>query len=323
MNILSGQQLSDFSEHGYLVVRNLLDPARDLDPVIAEYEHVLDRVGAGLRDRGEVKSDYAGLPFGERLIRLSLESGRVLKQHFDFSLPQRGIREDTPMWVGPAVFAMLRNQRLLDAVEDLIGPEIFSNPVQHVRFKLPEGRAVRDAQGRLLDGATDWHQDNGVVLPEADETDMLTVWFPLWDAPVESGCLQVIAGSHRRGLRDHCPADTGAHIPTRTLAVDAATPVPMRRGDVLFLHRLTCHAALPNRSAGVRWSFDLRYNPIGQATGRGMFPGFVARSRSHPESELRDARRWADLWHEARRKLASGPAQPAFNRWSASSETCA
>ena len=28
-------------------------------------------------------------------------------------------------------------------------------------------------------GATSWHQDNDVVRPEADETNMLTVWFPL------------------------------------------------------------------------------------------------------------------------------------------------
>ena len=45
---------------------------------------------------------------------------------------------DTPFWTGPAVFALLRNQAILDAVESLIGPEIYANPVQHVRIKPPE-----------------------------------------------------------------------------------------------------------------------------------------------------------------------------------------
>ena len=82
-------------------------------------------------------------------------------------------------------------------MEEVIGPEIYSNPIQHGRLKLPESRAIRDAEGNILQGATPWHQDNGVTQPEADETDMITVWFPLWDAPIESGCLEVIPRSHR------------------------------------------------------------------------------------------------------------------------------
>ena len=57
----------------------------------------------------------------------------------------------------------------------------------------------------------------------------------------------------------------------------------MKKGDVLFMDRLTMHASLPNVSDEIRWSFDLRYNRTGDATGRSWFPGFVARSRSNPE----------------------------------------
>ncbi len=47
---------------------------------------------------------------------------------------------------------------------------------------------TRDPEtGALKMGATSW-RDNGVVMPEADETRMLTVWFPLRDAGVEHGC---------------------------------------------------------------------------------------------------------------------------------------
>jgi ectoine hydroxylase-related dioxygenase (phytanoyl-CoA dioxygenase family) len=321
---LSAAQIAQFWEQGYLVVERLLDPARDLDPIIEEYKGVLDRLAHDLLDRGEITSAHADLPFGQRLIRIYQESGKVHAQYFDFSLPQGGVRTDTPMWVGPAVFAALTNARLLDAVESIVGPEIYSNPVQHVRIKPPEQVTPRDANGNLQLGATPWHQDNGVVLPEADETDMLTVWFPLLDAPVEAGPLQVIPYSHRDGLRTHCPGGVGGlAIPAQLLEMQEALPIPLKRGDALFLHKRTCHASLSNVSNDIRWSFDLRYNPIGQATGRGAFPGFVARSRAHPEQELHNATAWAEMWYATRLRLADENYGQPFNRWDGKALVCA
>jgi hypothetical protein len=89
------------------------------------------------------------------------------------------------------------------------------------------------------------------------------------------------------------------------------------------MHRRTMHSSLPNRSDRVRWSFDLRYNPIGQPTGRPAFPGFVARSRREPSSELRDPNGWTELWHAARRRLAEAETAPKFNRWTADAPVCA
>ena len=161
-----------------------------------------------------------------------------------------------------------------------------------------------------------------MVTPDADETEMLTVWFPLWDATVENGCLMVWPNSKEQGLLAHCPAYDGLQIPAR-MVNGQPTSMPMKRGDVLFLHRLTMHASHSNVSDNVRWSFDLRYNPIGQPTGRGHFPGFVARSRRHPETELHDPAEWARLWHETRYRLARREAKPSFNRWCADSPVCA
>lgn len=324
MSHLTSSQIEHFNHEGYVVIKGLFSPARDLEPIRQEYAGVLERLADQLFRQGLVSSRYEELDFSERLIRLSQECGRVLHQHFDFTLPTRNIKSDTPIWTGPAVFNVLRHPGLLDAVESLIGPEIYSNPIQHVRLKLPEARAVRDESGRILDGKTAWHQDNGVVLPEADETEMLTIWFPLWDAPIESGCLQVIPRSKHRGLREHCPATIGgSSIPEPSLELNEAVPVPLEEGDALFMHRLTCHASLPNQSEKIRWSFDLRYNPIGAPTGRDAFPGFVARSRAHPETELHDAETWSHQWHEARRRLALSPPPSSANRWDGKSELCA
>ena len=172
-------------------------------------------------------------------------------------------------------------------VESIVGPEIWSNPVQHVRLKPPERLVPKNHNGQALVSATNWHQDNGVVLPEADDSEVLTVWFPLNEATLENGCLQIMPRSHRQGLQTHCPGGPGGlWIPELFMDMDAALPVPMQPGDVLFLTQHTIHGSLANNSDDVRWSFDLRYNPIGQPTGRDLFPGFVRPQQSQSRKRL-------------------------------------
>ncbi len=321
MAFLTEEQVTQFRDEGYLVVEDLFDPVEDLDPIIEEYKGVLDKLADELYAAGEISSTYRELPFGPRLIEICKESGKVHAQYFDFSLPQANVKEDTPFWAGPAVFRSLTNAKLLDAVESIIGSEIYSNPVQHVRLKPPEHLTPKGENGRVQLGKTPVHQDNGVVLPEADQTEMLTVWFPLWDATVENGCLCVWPGSHRRGLLDHCPSPIGLRVPGKLLDGKAKS-IPLKRGSALFLDKLTLHASHSNHSDNIRWSFDLRYNPIGQPTGRGYFPGFVARSRQNPASELTDPAEWHRLWAQARHKLATEGAG-VFNRWTAENPVCA
>ena len=129
MAYLTCDQIAQFEREGYLVVENLLNPERDLDPIIAEYEGVLDRLANDLYAGGQIAATYDDLPFADRLTRIYAESGKVHAQYFGFSLPQDGIKPDTPFWTGPAVFKTLRHEGILDAVESLIGPEIYSNPV--------------------------------------------------------------------------------------------------------------------------------------------------------------------------------------------------
>jgi len=97
----------------------------------------------------------------------------------------------------------------------------------------------------------------------------------------------------------------------------------MQPGSVLLMHQRTIHSSLDNLTEDeVRLSFDLRYQPIGQPTGRPAFPGFIARSAAHPESVLRDAARWAQSWYDARGRLAAQE-NARFNRWRAGVGVCA
>ncbi|MGH2353777.1 MAG: phytanoyl-CoA dioxygenase family protein [Chloroflexota bacterium] len=313
-----------FQDEGYLVVEDVLDVERDLDPVVEEYTQLLDELAAKWHAEGKIPSTYAELPFVQRLAQVLTDIGRGGYAPFDISLPFAGVTEQTPIHLGPATFQLLTSPRLIDAVEQLVGPEVLSNPIQHVRIKPPERLLPQEFRSSLV-GQTDWHQDQGVALPEVDETEMLTVWLPVTNATVENGCLCVVPQSHQRGLVTHCPGRgekrKGLHIPDEIRGTDY-TPVPIKRGGALFLHRRTMHASLRNLSDGARWSFDLRYQPIGQPTGRPWFPSFVVRSRQNPASEVHDWTVWADLWRATRTRLATTPPEGKFNRWTGQEAVC-
>lgn len=330
---LSAEQIATFNREGYLVLRDVLDTQTVLAPIIDEFNGVLGRLAERLFEAGQITSLHADLPFSERLTQIVTESGSTHAQYFDCSLPQTRFAPDTPFWTGKAVFALLRNEAILNAVESLIGPEIFANPVQHVRLKPPERLVPVDPKtGHSQLGATAWHQDNGVITEDADESEIITVWLPLTDARVENGCLIVAPRRHGEGILPHCPNDSpalnrngglGLHIPDSYLPPEEEdVSMEMKAGDILLMHRRTPHASHSNKSDHVRWSFDLRYNPIGQATGRGAFPGFVARSQEHPETELHDPAAWTQLWLDARARLSDKTAE-RFNRWNSESMQCA
>jgi hypothetical protein len=320
---LSAAQSKQFDEEGYVVVDNVLDSVLDIRPVLAEYADVLDGIARSLETEGAIRSSYRELPFSDRLIQICVESGRNFPQHFDFSLPQKNVQADTPFHVGPAVFNLLNNPRLLDIAEDVIGPEIFSNPVQHIRMKLPPRAVSTNGDYSGLVSKIPWHQDNGVLLPEADEATILTVWAPITEATIENGCLQVIPRSHLKDLFAHCPTEKGVAIPDKLLPAEAAVPLPMKPGSLLLMTQRTIHSSLENVTEDqVRISFDLRYQPIGQPTGRPTFPGFVARSKTDPDLVLRDPLAWEQSWFDARARLAESN-DPSYNRWRADAPVCA
>lgn len=317
------QVLSQFDEYGFALLEDVLDLQADLAPVVRDYDALLDTLAERWRREGQIASAYRGLPFEQRFARVALDAGQAginWIQHFDFSFPQGGVTAETPVHHSEAVFNLMTNPRLLDVAERLIGPEIVVNPIHHVRLKPPEDQVPTELRGGLT-ARTPWHQDQGVALPEADQSDILTVWLPLTDATIENGCLSVVPGSHRGELITHCPGVGGVQIPERLLA-GAGLPVPMRPGSVLLLHRLTQHASLTNVSQGIRWSFDLRYQPADQPTGRPAFPAFLARSRAHPERVVTDWRDWAAMWEETRAAMLQRR-DPVFNRWSAAAPPCA
>jgi phytanoyl-CoA hydroxylase len=320
--LLTESVLESFQRDGYIVVEDLFDPAVDFKPLYDEWNELLSELAAGLIAEGALGSAYEELPFDQRLIAICAESGRNFSQWFDISLPQQDIAPDTPMHLSDTVFAIITGSRLLDVIEELIGPEIVSNPVQHIRMKLPERALAAEGARNYLTASVSWHQDLGVLMEEADAATILSCWMAVTDATLENGCLKVMPGSHRGDLVDHCPTGRDLGIPDKLLALQEATPVPMRAGSVLIFEQNLIHGALDNTTDDqVRISMDLRYQPPHQPSGRPDFPSFLARS-ADPAGVVSGPAEWRRLWAEALARVADRELGK-FNRWDADSPTCA
>ena len=313
--------LAEFDEKGYVVIEDIFDPEKDFGPIIDDYTEVLDGVARRWHEQGILSSTHAGLPFCEKLIKITQETSEPWIDYFNISLPLWDVTEKTPLHFTEPIFNMMRHPRLLDAIELFIGPEIFANPIQHTRIKPPQSMIAKDKQ-HALNARTNWHQDLGVTLDEANETNLLTVWAPITDATEHNGCLRFIPGSHRDPLVEHCPRTDGdIEIPPE-LRRGEVVKVPVKAGDALFLHKLVKHDSAPNETTdSVRFSYDLRYNPIGEASGRPEWPGFVARSRAHPQAEDRDFEAVRKRWQTAHNWMAETGIH-LVRRWKGGSPYC-
>lgn len=306
-------------EVGYAVVSDVIDVGGVLDPLLDELASTL-ALAARARRSGPGERTFASCTLSEALIALVGAGASWVGQVLDISLPQGGIRPDTPILLAPEVFALLSAPSLLDVLARVLGEEIWLSPVAHTRLKVP-GSIAPSSSGLL--GHVPWHQDNGVLLEEADDVDILTVWIPLTDATPDNGCLQVLPSRRDARLLEHCNASGGLSIPPTRMPELVARPVPMRRGDVLLMHSRTVHSSMHNMTTDqVRISMDLRYQRVGSPTGRPAFPSLPLRRAAGDARPAASHRDWAEMWLRARAELADRQLG-RFNRWDPDAPLCA
>ena len=261
---LTAAQVEFYRTEGYLVLPTLLTDA-DMAPARAAMAEKVGEIAADLQKDGLIADRHEREPFEARLARLfdGLTDAEFLKYG-------RSWRDRKPGY-----YDLMANPKILDAVESLIGGEVFSNPVYNVRPKVPGVAA----------GAVPWHQDKS-YWPNANANPVITVWIPLVDATLENGCLHIWPRTHTsKVLSFHAETYTGTaytEIDDEHLKKIEAVPLPLAAGGAILFNDRCIHMSTPNNSDRVRWSVDLRYQPTDQDPMRGYGAGFLARSRRHP-----------------------------------------
>jgi len=262
---LSKEQLDFYHEQGYLVLRDLLTE-EDLAPAKEAMNEKVSMIADELFRAGLVRDKLERRPFEYRLAELFADLTAD-----DFLKYGRSWRDRLPGY-----FRLMSNPKILDAVESLIGGEIFANPVYNTRPKIPKVAA----------GAVPWHQDKS-YWPDANANPVITVWIPLVDATETNGCLHIKPKTHRTKLLEwHTESQTGTGytaLREEQLGRSPTVALPVPAGSAILFNDRCLHMSTPNRSNEVRWSVDLRYQPTDQDPMPGHGAGFLARSRLRPD----------------------------------------
>lgn len=281
---LTAEQIEQFNTKGVLIVKGAVEES-ELDPVINELETWVDRRAKELHSEDKIQKLHPNASFDTRF-GLLFQQCKEISDGLDISASR-----------GKAMFEFLHNRNLLDTVEPLIGPEITCNPIQHARTKPPTAYEGRTGPSFHV---VPWHQDAGVMMPEAEASNIITCWLPLGDATIEMGCMQALPGVFRHGYLSHFKEEA-ATVTIRPEVLPAVAPMDLVccKGDVVLLNKFTPHRSVPNVSDKCRWSLDLRYQTTGHHTGRTVYPSFIVRSPTNPASVLRDYDEWCRLWTDA------------------------
>jgi len=147
---------------------------------------------------------------------------------------------------------IMRHDPLLDAVEDLIGPNILC---WNTIFWIKEPRT---------ESYVGWHQD--LQYWGLDNDELVSVWVALSPATEQSGCMSVMPGSHRE-LIDHDETYHENNLLTRgqELKIDVRdreiVAMPLQPGEASFHNVKAAHGSGPNRSDDRRIGLSMHYMP--------------------------------------------------------------
>jgi phytanoyl-CoA hydroxylase len=131
-----------FLAEGFVVLRNVLDPETDLSPLAGAWSNLLDRLATGFLGSklNEICPTRGKLDFPNRFATLVGAANGGIFDHIDpalnvFESGYRRWRNVSSAQI-PELFDLIRNPRILDVVESLIGPEISATPLYHLNIKL-------------------------------------------------------------------------------------------------------------------------------------------------------------------------------------------
>lgn len=103
-----------------------------------------------------------------------------------------------------------------------------------------------------------WHQDGGTFWGLSEEPSV-QIWTALDDAPIASGCVEAIPGTHVHGLATRLGGVVPDDVAARADAEARAIPFPAKAGESILIHNMVWHRSGANRTALPRRGFTVCY----------------------------------------------------------------
>jgi len=240
--------MSEKSLGQFRIANDLLGDRARLDALFAEDGYLFFRDVLDATEVNRVKTD---------MMRVLSEQGVVKAGESEPIWTGAGLEqiEDTSLYALESYPALVEGS-VKTFAETIFGEPVFMQKGTSLRYSLPGGTAY----------VTPAHQDYYFI---RGNDSFRTFWIPVMDIGAPVGGLVVAQGSHKAGLRPHNEQEVFSYVlkgrrQSGVLLDDIAEPaltIDYRPGDVLIMHNLTLHWALPNVSDRVRLSIDSRGQP--------------------------------------------------------------
>lgn len=154
--------------------------------------------------------------------------------------------------VMPFAAQMAHHPAVLDAVESLLGENIM---IWGAEF------FIKEAQSNNI---VSMHQDL-TYWGFGETSDQVTAWIALSPATVQSGCMDLVKGSHKNAILPHTETHAENNMLSRGQEVNVnvsdadITAVELQPGEMSLHHGQTIHGSKPNTSNDRRIGFAIRY----------------------------------------------------------------
>jgi hypothetical protein len=167
--------------------------------------------------------------------------------------PLRGDLRHKSHLLFPFLADLVRHPLLLDAIEDVLGPDLLCWTTNFF---------IKEAANPAF---VSWHQDStywGLSAPE-----VATAWVALTASTAANGAMAVIPGTHKLDQIPHRDTFDRHNLLTRgqevAVAVDGTNAVPLLLdpGEMSLHHVRLVHGSPPNPSKDRRIGFAIRYIP--------------------------------------------------------------
>ncbi|MBX9942974.1 MAG: phytanoyl-CoA dioxygenase family protein [Reyranella sp.] len=183
-----------------------------------------------------------------RDLRADLESGEARQGHpLDF--PEKSKSYLLYRWAD----ALVHHPKVLDAVEDVIGPDIL---VYHSTMWIKEAHTPAYVR---------WHQDGAYFF--LDPLEHVTAWVALSEASERAGCMRVIPGTHRLPMIDHDDKPDPHNMIKRGQGIsgrfdgERGVSMPLGAGELSLHHTALVHCSPGNDGDDRRMGLGISFIP--------------------------------------------------------------